>query len=218
MIMTQILACIKQAKNMLWLLLPVILGACSLLPESSPVTFYRLPPPPVVTPQEPVLQRAVTLRVNRPETSGLLSGNRIAVIPQQNQLSAYQGARWAASVPVLFRDQLIDTWQQQAGIQHIISDSEALQAGIELRGTLRAFHTEYRQGKPVVVIHFDAQLVDPADRRLVASRRFATLAAPATDEVPDVVTAFGMAQARLSSDMLDWILMTMETRETRERR
>lgn len=215
MIMTQRLACFKLAKNMLWLLLPVILGACSLLPESSPVTFYRLPPPQLATPQKPVVQRAVTLRVNRPETSGLLSGNRIAVIPQHNQLSAYQGARWAASVPVLFRDQLIETWQQQGGIQHIISDSEALQAEIELRGTLRAFHTEYRQGKPVVVIHFDAQLVDPGDRRLVASRRFATVAAPVTAEIPDVVTAFGVAQAQLSSEILDWILMTMESRERR---
>lgn len=215
MIMRQILACMKQAKNMLWLLLPVIVGACSLLPESSPVIFYRLPPPPIATTQQPLVQRAVTLRVNRPETSGLLSGNRIAVIPQHNQLSAYQGARWAASVPVLFRDQLIEAWQQQGDIQHIISDSEALQADIELRGTLRAFYTEYRQGKPVVVIHFDAQLVDSGGGNIVASRRFTVNETSAATDVPAVVVAFGLAQARLSSDMLDWILMSMESRGRR---
>ena len=215
MITSQKNVLVKPVRSLLWLLLPMMLAACSLLPESSPVTFYRLPPPQITTAPmlAPGLQRAMTLRVNRPETSGLLSGNRIAVIPQHNQLSAYQGARWAASVPVLFRDQLIDAWQQQGRIQHIVSDDEPLPADMELRGALRAFYTEYRQNKPLVLIHFDAQLVDPRSRSILASRRFAVKEASQTADVPAVVAAFGVAQARLANEMLSWILT-----EARERR
>ena len=207
MIMMTRLGSVKHIRSLIWLLLPMMLTACTLLPEPSPVTFYRLPPPLAAASEQAAgLPRAITLRVNQPETSGLLSGNRIAVIPEPNQLSVYQGARWAASVPVLFRDQLIDTWQQQEQIQHIISDSEALQADIELRGALRAFYSEYQQGQPVVVIHFDAQLVDPRSRTILASRRFAVNEASHTTDVAAVVAAFGIAHARLANEIQNWLL------------
>ncbi|MGB5854448.1 MAG: ABC-type transport auxiliary lipoprotein family protein [Oceanisphaera sp.] len=208
MIMTTILGLVKHIRSLIWLLLLMMLTACTLLPEPSPVTFYRLPPSHLMSASvfAAGLPRAITLRVNQPETSGLLSGNRIAVIPGPNQLSVYQGARWAASVPVLFRDLLIDTWQQQGKIQHIISDSEALQADIELRGTLRAFYSEYQQGRPVVIIHFDAQLVDPRSRTILASRRFAVNEVSPTTDVAAVVAAFGIAHARLANEMLGWLL------------
>lgn len=195
-----------------WLLLA---SGCSLLPTAAPVTFYRLPPVAELSPDispnasqgaRTVAARAITLRVKRPDTSGVLSGNRIAVIPQDNQQSAYEGVRWSASVPVLFRDQLIEALQHKAQIQHVVSDSDTLQADVELNGALRGFHTEYRQGQPVVVIRFDAQLVDPGSRTLLASRRFAVEARPQDAAVPAVVAAFGQAQARLANELQDWLL------------
>lgn len=189
-------------------LLPVILmlSGCSLLPASPPVTFYRLPPPSLAASAAP--KAAFTLRVNRPEASGLLAGNRILVVPQDNQLSAYQGVRWASPVPILWRDQLIDTFQQDGRIRHISGDAGALQADLELGGSLRAFNSEYRQGRPVVIIRFDAQLVDPRDRQILASRRFEVIEPAPSVEVPAVVEAFGVAHERLARELLDWLLTT----------
>ncbi|WP_319782498.1 ABC-type transport auxiliary lipoprotein family protein [Oceanisphaera sp. IT1-181] len=183
------------------------LSGCSILPKTEPVVFYRLPP------VESVYSRVwtppslpLTVRIKQPDSSGLLASNRIAVIPADNQLSAYQGARWASSVPILFRDQITDAWLQSGRIQHVINDSKPLAADRELAGSLRAFQTEYINGQPTVVIHFDAQWIDPNQRTLLASRRFSVTEPAVNPEVPAIVAAFGVAQARLSQALLEWVL------------
>lgn len=187
-------------------LLLTSLTACTILPKTEPVTFYRLPSVQAASANQPQSVLALTVRIQQPDSSGLLAGNRIAVIPTDNQLSAYQDARWATSVPILFRDQLLDTWLESGRFKHVINDSKPLAADRELAGSLRAFQTEYLNGQPTIVIQFDAQWLDPQSRTLLASRRF-SVTQPATNaEVPAVVAAFGVAQARLSQQLLDWVL------------
>ncbi|MGO4999761.1 ABC-type transport auxiliary lipoprotein family protein [Oceanisphaera sp. W20_SRM_FM3] len=181
------------------------LTACSILPKTEPVTFYRLPSAEVIR-SATARPLALTVRIKQPDSNGLLAGNRIAVIPTTNQLSAYQGARWATSVPVLFRDQVLDAWRQSGLIAHVINDSQSLSADRELTGSLNAFQSEYRQGQPRVVIQFDAQWLDPNSRTLLASRRFDVTEPAANSNVPAVVAAFGVAQARLSQQLLEWVL------------
>lgn len=188
------------------------LSGCSILPKAEPVVFYRLPPvlPSQDTSTQPAL--AMVVRIKQPDSSGLLASNRIAVIPKDNQLSAYQGARWAVNVPVLFRDHIMDAWLQSGRIQHIISDSKPLAADRELAGSLRAFQSEYRQGKPMVVVHYDAQWIDPNTRTLLASRRFSVTEPAEHAEVSAVITAFGVAQAHLAKALLSWVI-AVESKE-----
>ncbi|OIN10271.1 ABC-type transport auxiliary lipoprotein family protein [Oceanisphaera psychrotolerans] len=191
---------------MKWLPVVLVLSGCTLLPSSPPVTFYRLPTPMLAPGPAPGMDMA--LRVTRPETSGLLSGTRIAVVPQDNQLSVYQHARWVSSVPVLWRDQLIESFQQDGRLRYVGSDNDNLRVDVELSGVLRAFQSEYRQGQPVVIIRFDARLVDPERRTILASRRFDVGAVPQGTDVPAVVAAFGVAHERLARELLDWLLVT----------
>ena len=185
------------------------LSGCSILPKTEPVAFYRLPAVAsaslsMSSQRQPTLP--LTVRIKQPDSSGLLTSNRIAVIPSDNQLSAYEGARWAASVPLIFRDQITDAWLQSGRIAHVINDSKPLAADRELAGSLRAFQSEYINGQPTVVIQFDAQWIDPHSRTLLASRRFSVSEPAMNSDVPAVVTAFGVAQARLSQALLDWVL------------
>lgn len=186
------------------LLVVAVLSGCTLLPSSQPVTFYRLPPPALAQSVAPGVD--LDLRISRPSASALLAGTRIAVLPQDNQLSAYRGVRWVSPLPVLWREQLIEAFQQDGRLRHISSDSDSLRADIELGGVLRAFHSEYRQGHPVVIIRFDARLVDPKRRTILASRRFEVSETPQGAEVPAVVAAFGVAHDRLARELLDWLL------------
>lgn len=194
------------------LLLPLILAACSVLPKPDPVTLYHLPSQPLALQVDTGRPLAITLQVNRPQANGLLAGERITVSPKPNQLSVYQGAQWATSVPVLFRDQLITRWQQYDHFEHIISDHEALPADLELQGALRAFYTEYQQDKPRVVIYFDAQLIEHQSRTLLASKQFVVHQAPDAVEVSAVVAAFGVAHAQLADELLSWLLGVIENK------
>lgn len=195
----------RRVGMLLAFLFSIALAGCSILPKTEPVTYYRLPPAPTVSlASQPPL--ALTVRIKQPDSSGLLAGNRIAVLPNANQLSVYQGARWASSVPILFRNQVQDVWLQSGRFKHVLNDDTSLSADRELSGSLTAFHSEYISGQPTVVIQFDAQWSDPKMRTLLASRRFTVTESAANGQVPAVVAAFAVAQARLSQQLLEWVL------------
>ena len=205
----------KISTLVMGLLLLSGLAACSILPPVEPVTYYRLPATSLTLPAKlhssPSLP--MSLRINQPNADGLLAGARIVVLPDDNQLSVYQGVRWEAPAPILWRNNLMDTWSQTGKIQYLSSDTEALQVDLELGGTLRAFHTEYHAGQPKVHIQFDAQLIDPRSRRILASQRFSSQQVPASADAAAVVAAFGEAQQQLSQQLLTWLLSVKTTRD-----
>lgn len=181
------------------------LTACSVLPESETLRIFLLPTSP--TPQqasEPTIQQA--LRINTPQASRILSGQRIAVVPQGNEISAYGGARWGDAAPVLLRDRLIEAFQRDGRMPSVSNEDVNLYADLSLHSDLRAFQTVYIDGKPVVVIVLDARLVNRNDQRTLANRRFEVRQPSADPSVESVVEAFGQASDRLSADILEWTL------------
>ena len=181
------------------------LAACSVLPESETLRIFLLPTTPM--PQqasEPTIQQA--LRINTPQASRILSGQRIAVVPQGNEISAYGGARWSDAAPVLLRDRLIEAFQRDGRMPSVSNEDVNLYADLSLHSDLRAFQTVYIDGKPVVVITLDARLVNRNDQRTLANRRFEVRQPSADPSVESVVEAFGQASDRLSAEILEWTL------------
>ena len=85
------------------LFLAGLLGACSILPKSEVLSFYRLPASAL--PAHNASPRSDwALRVNKPYSNQLLDSTRIAVLPPGDQISAYQGVRWSDRAPLLLRD------------------------------------------------------------------------------------------------------------------
>ncbi|HAB63977.1 MAG TPA: hypothetical protein DCE49_07260, partial [Pseudomonas sp.] len=105
------------------------LAACSVLPESETLRIFLLPTTPM--PQqasEPTIQQA--LRINTPQASRILSGQRIAVVPQGNEISAYGGARWSDAAPVLLRDRLIEAFQRDGRMPSVSNEDVNLYADL----------------------------------------------------------------------------------------
>ena len=185
------------------LLLIGSLTACSVLPKSQVLSIYRLPASTL-----PGHQASVNwaLRVNKPYSSQLLDSTRIAVLPPGDQISAYQGVRWSDRAPLLLRDRLIDAFLDDGRLKAVSSDESRLQADLELDGDLRAFHSEYQDGRPAARILFEARLVQSGSLRILASRRFEVSQAASDTSVPAVVNAFGQAGDQLARDVLEWTL------------
>ncbi|QKT03916.1 membrane integrity-associated transporter subunit PqiC [Ectothiorhodospiraceae bacterium 2226] len=180
------------------------LVGCNILPEARTYDLYRLPPSAVADAGEPPVDWA--LRITRPAHNDLLGTASIAVLPEGHRLSVYEGARWTSPVPILWRDHLLEAFQNDGRVRQLSTDADMLRADLELGGVLRAFQTEYRDGAPHVVIRLDAQLVDLAGRRLHAGRRFEVIEPTRSAEVPAVVEAFGRAGDRLAAALIDWTL------------
>lgn len=184
--------------------LGTLLGGCSILPRSEAPNVYLLPSTAMVAAaHQPVLQES--LRIVTPEAARTLDSTRIAVLPQDNVITTYQGARWSDPAPRLLRDQLVDAFRADGRMAAVSSDDAQLQADMELRGDLRAFQSEYVQGVPVVVIRYDAQLVRGRSQKIVATRRFDIREPVAGKDVPQVVDAFGRATDQLAAQVISWV-------------
>lgn len=187
------------------LLLTGLLSACSILPAGEALNVYLLPSNLPVRAAD-VQSVDWSLRVNRPQSSQLLDSPRIAVLPEGDLISAYQGARWSDRAPALVRDRLIGALLDDRRISAVSSDDSRLQADLELSSDLRAFQSEYRNGRPEVHILLDARLVQAGNQRILASRRFEVRQIAGDPAVESVVKAFGVANDQLSRQLMDWVV------------
>ncbi|PKL96918.1 MAG: hypothetical protein CVV17_13095, partial [Gammaproteobacteria bacterium HGW-Gammaproteobacteria-7] len=97
------------------------LAACTLLPEAEPIRVYLLPTSEALAGQQGErLQQA--LRIHTPHASRILAGPRIAVVPDGNQISSYQGARWSDAAPTLLRDRLIEQFRRSGPVAVAVSN------------------------------------------------------------------------------------------------
>lgn len=182
-----------------------LLSACSVLPEAETLRIFLLPTAPV-EPQASETTRQQALRINTPQASRILASQRIAVVPQGNEISAYGGARWSDAAPVLLRDRLIEAFQRDGRMPSVSNEDANLYADYSLHSDLRAFQSVYVDGKPVVLITLDTRLVEVNTQHTLANRRFEVRQPASGTGIEQVVEAFGKASDRLSREVVDWTL------------
>ena len=181
------------------------LSACSVLPKAAPMVTYKLPDYHIA--QAESTPRAVpgpALRVYAPESSRVLDSERLFIAQPDGRLSAWQGVRWADPAPVLLRDRIVEAFMRDGRSTSVITDSTPMSADMELRSTLRAFQLEYRGTEAIAAVRLDVQLVDPAKRTAIASRRFEAIQATGSKREADVVSAFGVATDILAGQIVEW--------------
>jgi|SRR5690554_1497409 len=194
------------------LMLALTLGlatSCTVLPERGPVDLYQLPPSSLTANNGVTLQGA--LRLSRPATSDALGGSRVLILTEDHSFQAFPEARWAAPIPQLWRDWLLDAFWRDGRVTELSSSGDSLHATLELSGMLRAMHVEYINGQPHGVIRYDAQLVDVRTRSIVASRRFEATQRTTDDSVPAAVRAIGAASDQLAADLIGWTVTVSGT-------
>ncbi|WHZ19508.1 MAG: hypothetical protein OJF55_001657 [Rhodanobacteraceae bacterium] len=180
-----------------------LLAACSVLPNREPVQIWQ----PEESPAAPAAAPAAnfSLRVDTPNTTGVLNGAGIVVMPEPGQVSTYKGARWSESPALLVRHRLVDAFMA-AKLPAVTTDDDHFSSDYTLSGDLRTFQSEYRAGSPVVVVRFDAQLRRGGARDLLATRSFVVTQQPSGVDVPQIVTAFGAADDQLAAQVVAWVL------------
>ncbi|WP_050463515.1 ABC-type transport auxiliary lipoprotein family protein [Herbaspirillum autotrophicum] len=185
-------------------------AACSILPTSEPVAIYRLPATPAAarTSTGNAIDGAAgarSLRILTPYGSRAVDSERILVLPQNNLVQSYAGARWSDPAPVLLRNRLLQAFTADGRIRYLSSDDSNVLTDQELGGDLLAFQSEYRNGAPTVNIQFNARLIDSASRRIIAVRSFNVSQPVSGVQTPQVVDAFGQASDVLAADVISWV-------------
>ncbi|HVU82655.1 MAG TPA: ABC-type transport auxiliary lipoprotein family protein [Rhodanobacteraceae bacterium] len=179
-----------------------LLAACSVLPAREAVQIWQ---PEESTIAAPTTAADFSLRVDAPNTSGPLDGTGIVVMPEPGQVSTYKGARWSESPALLIRHRLVDAFMA-AKLPAVTTDDDHFASDYSLSGNLRGFQSEYRNGSPVVVVRFDAQLRRGGARNLLATRSFVVTQNPSGVDVPQIVGAFGAADDQLAQQVVAWTI------------
>ena len=179
-----------------------LLAACSILPSREPVQIWQ---PEESAIAAPATTAGFSLRVDAPNTTGPLDGTGMVVMPEPGQISTYKGARWSESPALLIRHRLVDAFMA-AKLPAVTTDDDHFASDYSLSGNLRAFQSEYRNGSPVVIVRFDAQLRRGGSRDLLATRSFVVTQNPSGTDVPQIVTAFGAADDALAQQVVAWTL------------
>lgn len=182
--------------------------SCSVLPERVPVDLYQLPPSSLPSSSGTMLEGG--LRLARPTTSDALGGNRVLILTADHSFQAFPEARWAAPIPHLWRDWLMDAFWRDGRVNELSTSGGGYQARLELSGMLRALHVELINGQPHGVIRLDAQLVDVRSRGIVASRRFEATQRTANDDVTAAIRALGTAADQLAAELIEWTVTTAD--------
>src|SRR5579875_1386808 len=188
------LRCVRARVTIVALAGALILSACSVLPPREVVQTWQ-PPEGAATAASGIPAPAFSLRVDTPNTSGMLDNTGIVVMPEPGRVSVYRGARWSESPALLVRHRLVDAFMA-AGLPAVTTDDDRFASDYALSGDLRAFQSEYRNGSPVVVVRFDAQLRRGGARNLLATRSFVVTQNPSGTQVPQIVAAFGPRRPR----------------------
>lgn len=190
----------------------VALSACSVLPDSTPMAVYQLPAVSLTAignaaSLQSHARSASSLQVDTPYSQHLLDSQRILVQPPGSyQVNVYQGAQWADTSPVMVRNRITAVLRQQIAGLIVSTDSTRLQTNWRLKGELEEFQVNYDAAVPVVHIRFNATLVQSAKERAVAAQTF-TVKQPANGtQLPEVVTAFGLATDQLSAELARWLM------------
>lgn len=191
------------------------LSACSVLPKSPPVTTYQLPPRAVAPVQVGVAEgrQLGILRVLTPQSSRVLDSDRIVIARPDGRLAAWRGLRWTDPAPALLRDRLVETFMRDARTTGVANDGEAIAAALELHGTLRAFQLEQRGPASLVVIRFDARLVERGRLDVIASQPFESVQVTDSTRESDVVAAFGSAADVIAGQIVEWVVQAAQASE-----
>lgn len=193
----------------------VLLGGCTILPETEPLKVFQFP---TTTMQQSTADELdLSLRINTPQAGFALSGPRMLVNPEGQQLSTYKGARWSDPTPVILREHLARSFVLHGGVRTISTDEHSLHADVQLGTDLRRFQVIY-EGGPRAVIELDARVIESSTRRVLAYRTFSVEEQLQDEQVPGVVDAFGKAADRLSNQLVPWALDTLRERTNQSAR
>lgn len=182
-------------------LMSAVLGACSILPSNPPVNTYRLPASHI---NVQVASSPLSLSIPEPYANRFIAHQRIAVVMDDYEVRAYQGARWEDAVHKVFRDRLLEDFQRANAYKTVLSNDEQINVDRSLRLDLQAYQLQYQQGKPFVRIEVNATLTNRRTGEVKGARHFVLEKSLSSAQLEEVLPAFAEINDQINAQIIQW--------------
>jgi cholesterol transport system auxiliary component len=198
-----------------------LVAACGVIPKREPISVYEPPAPstPSATSPGEWPQANWSLLVPKPAASQLLDNDRIVVRPDGGEITVYKGAAWPETAPEMVQSAVLRRFEDSGRILSVARPGVGVRGDYQLQMDLRTFESNYTApGRPEAQVEIYARLVHTADGEVAAARSFRETEAAAGEGVDAVVSAFGVALGRASSQVAAWTLQAGNEHEHHAKR
>lgn len=197
-------------------LLPIFLGGCSLIPSpGEPPTRYFLDKITSTGDEECNKKRSSPkqIAIDVPVVYAPLDINRIAVIPDNNQLDYYANMEWSDRLSTLIRESLIYSLQDihfYAGISRMtdgINPDQILKIDVRKFYILRnkEIHQNKEIDKAAACVEFYVTLIDSSSRHSLGNKTIEAQIPLNEESKEGISEGLNEANKRVLNDLIDWL-------------
>ncbi len=191
------------------LLAAVWLAGCSILPKPEPQTFERYVLEPRIVPGAPTAAAGPVLLVAVPQARSDLDTPRMAYRQQDFDIRYFARSRWADSPPQLLLSGLTAALEQSGRFAAVLRAGSPAAPDLRLDTELLDFSQDFRVRPSEFSLRLRVQLVDLADRRVVASRTFEARRAAPEESPYGGVQAANAAWQALLPELVDYCIASL---------
>lgn len=181
----------------------VFISACTIIPSTSAVDTYQLPPSTVNIPMNGT---PLSLMVATPYANRYLNHQRLVVVQSNHELQSYTGMRWEDELPTMFRNRLIDDLRRVQAYRSVVNDKEAVVTDRVLRTDLLAYQLQFNDKQPFALISVDASLYDANDLTVISTKRFSVNAPLNSVNLKEVIPAFAKLNDTINTQIIQWVV------------
>jgi cholesterol transport system auxiliary component len=198
----------------------VVVAAAALLTGCSGILPAPAPPPALYRltaasdfPANPGLANASTganaspvqLQITAPSAEAALDTTRIALSRSPTSLDYFADAAWSDRLPLVLQARLVDSFANAHRVIAVAGEASAARGDAILTIALRHFEADYGDaGAPRWRIELSADLINAADRKVIATRIFTATADAPHNDVPAIVATADQDWRGVARQIVDW--------------
>jgi len=190
-------------------LVSALMGGCAgVLPgpaESSPMTYLLAPTLPSGDRVSADLgQSRPTLLVARPEDTAGYATRRMAYLQQDYRLDYYADHEWVDTPAAMLGALLVKALTASQAFGAVSEDARGISADLRLDTVVEALYQDFRTRPSQARVELRVQVVEPDQRRILATRVFADAEPAPSDDPYGGVVAANRALSRLLPQIADF--------------
>jgi len=196
----------------------VSLGGCTgldtLRQASKPNDLYLLTPKSTFSTSLPRIQKQIV--VQEPTATAAVNTDQIAIQPTPLQVQYLPRARWVDRAPLIVQALLVESYENSGKVAAVGRSTVGLRADYVIVPDLREFQGlvvgDAENSKTIrVEVRMNIKIIDEFEDKIIASDSFREYVVAASDQTPDLVTAFDEALGKTMRDAVEWSVRKINT-------
>lgn len=189
-------------------------GLGTLKQASKPNDLYLLTPKSTFSPSLPRIQKQIV--VEEPTATAAVNTDQIAIQPTALEVQYLSRARWVDRAPLIVQSLMVESFENSNKVAAVGRSTVGLRADYVIAPDLREFQgivvSDVDNVQTIrIEVRLNIKIIDEYEDKIIASSSFQENIISASDQTPDLVTAFDEALGDAMRDAVEWSVRQIHT-------